>query len=101
MLFRIEIATYRNERIRLAIKETLDEQSSFEGLPLPPLGREELTLGPGAARSATDAFTPFGDRHGAGRAKVKVDDMKNGAARQSDFRIKERTIPLDFNRCGR
>jgi len=44
MLFRIEIATYRNERIRLAIKETLDEQSSFEGLPLPPLGREELTL---------------------------------------------------------
>ena len=56
MLFRIEIATYRNERIRLAIKETLDEQSSFEGLPLPPLGREELTLHPGADRNATDSF---------------------------------------------
>ena len=60
MLFRIEIATYRNERIRLAIKETLDEQSSFEGLPLPPLGREELTLHPGADRNATTVLVGSG-----------------------------------------
>src|SRR5208337_1957263 len=98
MLFRIEIATYRDERIRFAIKETLGEQPSFEGLPLPPLSCEELTLGPGAARSATDAFTPFGDRHGARRAKVKVDDVKSSVARQRDFCIKQRTIPFDFNR---
>jgi hypothetical protein len=54
MLFRIEIAAYRDERVRFMIEKTLDKQPSFECLPLPPLGRDELTLGPGAARSATD-----------------------------------------------
>jgi hypothetical protein len=98
MLFRIEIAAYCDERIRFAIEKTLDEQPGFERLPLPPLGCEELTLGPGAARNATDAFTPVGDRHGARRAKVKVDDMKSSVARQRDFCIEQRTVPLDFNR---
>src|SRR5208282_1002391 len=56
MLFRIEIATYRDERVRFAIEKTLDEQPGFERLPLPPLRCEALTLGPGAARDATDAF---------------------------------------------
>src|SRR5208283_6108927 len=50
MLFRIEITTYRDERVRLAIEKMLDEQPGFERLPLAPLGCEELTLRPGAAR---------------------------------------------------
>jgi hypothetical protein len=98
MLFRIEIATYRDECVRFAIEKTLGEKPSFECLPLPPLGREELTLRPGAARNAIDSLTRVGDKHGARRAKVKVDDMKGNVARQSDFCIEERTVPLDFNR---
>ena len=46
MLFRIKIAAYGDERVRFAVEQTLDEQSSLQRLSLPFLRRDELSLGP-------------------------------------------------------